>query len=61
MDGGFGGALATAAHLVISGDPELTAIVLRSLRISAQAVVCAGLIGLPLGAVLAVARFRGSY
>lgn len=40
-------------------DPELLEIVLLSLRVSITAVVIAACIGLPLGAALAVLRFRG--
>jgi tungstate transport system permease protein len=48
-----------AAALVASGDPALVEIVLLSLRVSVTAVLLAALIGLPLGAAIAVARFAG--
>jgi len=48
-----------ALALVVSGDPELYAIILLSLRVSLSAVAIACLIGLPLGAALAVTRFPG--
>ncbi|MEO1313763.1 MAG: ABC transporter permease [Pseudomonadota bacterium] len=51
----FGQSLA----LIVSGDPALWAIVLLSLQVSLTAVAIAALIGLPLGAALAVARFPG--
>ena len=51
----FTGALA----LVLSGDRGLVQIVLLSLGISLAAVVLASLIGLPLGAAIAVGRFKG--
>jgi len=46
-------------HLILTGDSELWAIVLLSLRVSVVAVLIAALIGMPVGAALAVARFRG--
>jgi tungstate transport system permease protein len=51
----FTGALA----LIASGDRALLQIVLLSLAVSLAAVVLATLIGLPLGAAIAVARFPG--
>jgi tungstate transport system permease protein len=55
----FADAFRTAARLIIEGDAALIAIVLLSLRISLSAVVLAAVIGLPLGALLALARFPG--
>ena len=40
-------------------DPELLGIVARSLRVSVAAVTLAAIIGMPLGALLAVKRFPG--
>ena len=49
-----------AAFALIAGlDPELVDIVALSLQVSLTAVAIAALLGLPLGALLAVARFRG--
>jgi tungstate transport system permease protein len=48
-----------AARLVVGGDPKLIEIVLLSLRVSLTAVVIACVIGLPLGAAVAVSRFAG--
>ena len=48
-----------AIELLVSLDPELADIVGRSLAVSLSAVVIASLIGLPLGAVMAVYRFPG--
>ena len=48
-----------AARLVVGGDPKLVEIVLLSLRVSLTAVVIACVIGLPLGAAVAVSRFPG--
>jgi tungstate transport system permease protein len=55
----LGAALATALHLVAEGDPAVLHIVGLSLRVSLAATLCAALVGLPLGALLAVARFPG--
>ena len=49
----------SALQLVLTGDPALFAIVRLSLIVSLSAVLLAALIGLPLGAWLALARFRG--
>jgi tungstate transport system permease protein len=55
----FLGALAAAWQLVLSGDPTLVGIVSLSLSVSLTAVLLASVIGLPLGAALAVLRFPG--
>ncbi|MEN9499737.1 MAG: hypothetical protein RIS83_1556 [Pseudomonadota bacterium] len=55
----FGQAATTALTLIITADPALAQIVGLSLRVSLMAVLIAALIGLPLGALLAVARFPG--
>lgn len=55
----FGAAFGEAFRLVVVLDPDLVEIVLLSLRVSLSAVLAAALIGLPLGAGLAVARFPG--
>jgi tungstate transport system permease protein len=49
----------SALQLVLSADPALLAIVRLSLWVSFAAVVCAAVIGLPLGAVIALTRFPG--
>jgi tungstate transport system permease protein len=49
----------TALQLVLSGDPALFAIVRLSLYVSLSAVVLAALIGIPLGAWIALTRFPG--
>jgi tungstate transport system permease protein len=46
-----------AWQLVLDGDPALFAIVRLSLAVSLSAVVLAALIGMPLGALLALTRF----
>ena len=57
--GELGAAFATALRLLLEGDAELVEIAGLSLRVSLTAVALAGLAGLPLGAWLGVARFRG--
>lgn len=52
-------ALGLAIALVLSGDPDLMEIVRLSLYVSLTATTLACLIGLPLGALVAVGRFRG--
>jgi tungstate transport system permease protein len=49
----------SALQLVLNGDPALYAIVRLSLVVSLSAVLLAALLGLPLGAWLALSRFRG--
>src|SRR6266550_1273481 len=49
----------SALQLVLSGDPALLAIVRLSLVVSLSAVLCAALIGIPLGALIALTRFPG--
>jgi len=55
----IGAALGLAFSLIVSGDSELTEIVLLSLQISLSAVALAALIGMPLGAAVALFRFPG--
>ena len=50
---------ANAWQLIATGDPTLFAIVRLSLAVSLAAVALAAVIGLPLGASLALLRFRG--
>lgn len=56
---GLGAAFPEAWNLISRLDPSLVEIVVLSLQVSLTAVVIAALIGLPLGAVCAVERFRG--
>ena len=50
---------ASALQLVLSGDPALFSIVLLALIVSLSAVLLAALIGVPLGALIALTSFRG--
>ena len=52
-------AFAEAWRLVAGFDPDLLEIVALSLQVSLTAVFIAAVVGLPLGAVIAVERFRG--
>lgn len=55
----FGTAFRLAFELILSGDPELTAIIMLSLQVSLSAVLLACVLGLPLGAILATRCFPG--
>ena len=50
---------ATALSLIIAFDPDLMKIIGLSLRVTLTAVLLACVVGLPLGAGLALARFPG--
>src|SRR4051794_14789763 len=49
----------SALALILTADPTLLAIVRLSLLVSLSAVALAALIGIPLGAFIALTRFRG--
>jgi ABC-type spermidine/putrescine transport system permease subunit II len=49
----------SAFELLLTGDPALLAIVRLSLMVSLSAVVVGGLIGVPVGAGVALTRFPG--
>lgn len=55
----FGAAFLTAAQLLVAFDPALVEIVVLSLQVSLTATLLATVIGLPLGAAVAVYRFPG--
>ena len=55
----LGAAFAEAWRLVAGFDPHLLEIVALSLQVSVTAVFIATIVGLPLGAAIAVERFRG--
>jgi tungstate transport system permease protein len=55
----FAAAFLAAFELIVGLDPELVEIVALSLQVSLSAVVCAAIIGLPIGAAIGVARFPG--
>ena len=49
----------SALQLVLTGDPELLAIVVLSVAVSLSAVLLGTAVGLPFGALVALTRFRG--
>jgi tungstate transport system permease protein len=53
------GAFAAALRMIVTLDPAFVQVVLLSLRVTLSAVVLAAVVGLPLGAVLALSRFPG--
>ena len=55
----FGEAFRMAGQLVLNADSDLLEVVWLSLRVSLSAVMLACLVGLPLGAAVAIGRFRG--
>ena len=55
----FSDSVSTALQLVVSGDPGLWSVVIRSLSVSALACLLACGLGLVLGAWLGVSRFAG--
>ncbi len=59
--GSIGEASRTALALIAGADPTLAGIVALSLTVSLSAVACATVLGLPLGAAVAVGRFAGRH
>ena len=59
--GEFATAIVTALTLIVSADADLLEIIGLSMRINLSAVTLAAVIGLPLGAVVALYRFRGRH
>ena len=55
----FGDAFRLAFALVVSANADLIEIVLLSLQVSLAALLAALVIGLPIGAWVAISRFRG--
>jgi tungstate transport system permease protein len=55
----FGEAIRLAVQLVFTADRDLLEIIALSLQVSLAAVAMACLLGLPLGAAVAIGRFRG--
>lgn len=49
----------SALTLILSGEPGLYRIIALSLVVSLSAAFCAAVIGIPLGALIALTRFRG--
>jgi len=55
----FAHSFTLAGELIVSGNEDLAEIIALSLRVTATALGISALIGLPLGAILAVSRFPG--
>jgi tungstate transport system permease protein len=51
--------LTEAIHLIVTGDPELVEITLRTLQISFYAILLASIIGIPIGVVIGMKEFHG--
>ncbi len=51
--------LTEAIHLIVTGDPELVEITLRTLQISFYAILLASIIGIPIGVLIGMKEFRG--
>lgn len=51
--------LTQAFHLIVTGDPELVEITLRTLEVSFFAILMASAIGVPLGIIIGIKEFRG--
>ena len=48
-----------ALYMIVTGDPEVLEITLRTLQVSGTATFISLLIGIPLGTILALTRFPG--
>jgi tungstate transport system permease protein len=59
--GDIGSAFAEAGRMIVAADGTLWSIVLLSLRVTVTAVAVATVVGLPLGAALAIRRFAGRH
>ncbi|MBO0344654.1 ABC transporter permease [Roseibium sp. CAU 1637] len=57
----FTGSFRLAGRLIAAADPALVEIVLLSIQVTLSALVVSALIGLPLGATLAISRFPGRH
>ena len=57
----FGQAVRQASVLVYELDANLVSIIVLSLQVSISAVIAAAIVGLPIGAALAVSSFRGRH
>jgi tungstate transport system permease protein len=51
--------LSEAIRLIVTGDPELVEITLRTLQVSFYAILLASIIGVPLGVAIGMKEFRG--
>lgn len=51
--------LKEAIHLIVTGNPELVEITIRSLQVSFYAIVMASAVGVPIGVVIGMREFKG--
>ena len=51
--------LRQAIHLIVTGDPELVEITLRSIQVSFYAILIASVVGVPLGTIIGMKEFFG--
>lgn len=51
--------LTEAIHLIVTGDPELVEITIRTIQVSFYAILMASTIGVPLGVVIGMREFKG--
>jgi tungstate transport system permease protein len=51
--------LKQAIHLIVTGDPELVEITIRSIEVSFYAILMASAVGVPLGVLIGIREFRG--
>jgi len=55
----LGNAVVQAFRLILSGDPELVDITVRSFQVSFQALLMASIVGLPVGTLIGLKNFPG--
>lgn len=48
-----------AIHLIVTGDPEVVDVTLRSLQVSFYAIILASVVGVPIGLAIGMREFRG--
>ena len=51
--------LTEALHLIVTGDPVLIEITIRTLQVSFFAILIASIVGIPIGVVIGMKEFRG--
>jgi tungstate transport system permease protein len=57
--GYFWNGLTEAIHLIVTRDPGLVEVTLRTLQVSFYAILLASIIGIPIGVVIGMREFRG--
>src|SRR4030042_3042025 len=51
--------LTDAVRLIVTGDPELVKITIRTLQVSFYAILLASIVGIPIGVIIGMNEFRG--